>query len=178
MRTVSRPELGLDAGALTHEEGERGVARLDIPVVLLHELPAGRTRSAAPPREGNPFSRRNPIGEEASVATWRRRWPGKTGRIGRGSPSRSGTGCHATPSPPAARARFDFSPPAVGEMGGSEAEQGNGLESGLVGIGLLSWIGSTPFDQRSVVRMWRRRDLAFWVTIHEGLGSLRATLKD
>ena len=41
MRTVSRPELGLDAGALAHEEGEGWVARLDVPVVLLHELPAG-----------------------------------------------------------------------------------------------------------------------------------------
>ena len=64
------------------------------------------------------------MGEEASVATWRRRWPGKTGRIGRGSPSRSGTGCHDTPSPPAARARFDFLPPAVGEMGGSGSRAG------------------------------------------------------
>jgi hypothetical protein len=41
MRTVARPQLGLDAGALAHEEGEGGVARLDVPVVLLHELPAG-----------------------------------------------------------------------------------------------------------------------------------------
>lgn len=44
-RTVARPQLGLDAGALADEDGEGRVARLDVAVVLLHELPAkGRNR--------------------------------------------------------------------------------------------------------------------------------------
>jgi hypothetical protein len=46
-RTVARPELGLDAGALADEERQRGVARLDVRVVLLHELPAGENHIAA-----------------------------------------------------------------------------------------------------------------------------------
>lgn len=41
MRTVARPELRLDAGALADEDGESGVVGLDVPVVLLHELPGG-----------------------------------------------------------------------------------------------------------------------------------------
>jgi hypothetical protein len=48
MRTVARPELRLDAGALADEDGESGVVGLDVPVVLLHELPANQIKNPAP----------------------------------------------------------------------------------------------------------------------------------
>jgi hypothetical protein len=47
-RTVARPELGLDTGALADKEGEGGVAGLDVTIVLLHELPAGDQIASAP----------------------------------------------------------------------------------------------------------------------------------
>ena len=47
-RTVARPELGLDTGALADKEGEGGVAGLDVTIVLLHELPAGDQIGNAP----------------------------------------------------------------------------------------------------------------------------------
>lgn len=46
-RTVARPELGLDTGALADKEGEGGVAGLDVTIVL-HELPAGDQIASAP----------------------------------------------------------------------------------------------------------------------------------
>jgi hypothetical protein len=48
MRTVARPELRLDAGALADEDGESGIVCLDVPVVLLHELPANQIKNPAP----------------------------------------------------------------------------------------------------------------------------------
>ena len=48
-RTVARPELGLDTGALADKEGEGGVVGLDVTIVLLHELPAG-DQIATPPK--------------------------------------------------------------------------------------------------------------------------------
>lgn len=98
MRTVACPELGLDTGALADKEGEGRVAGLDVTIVLLHELPAGDQIASGPNQKQQ--NRTGRVEGRSEVCTGRRRWRGRTGRRGRGSPLRSETGSPAMPSPP------------------------------------------------------------------------------